>query len=83
MTSMAEDIAGALAIEVYRRCSEIPNLAAFGCAANDTPLTEVQETRVLQAVIHVVDGIEKTFAEMLGIDADIRTGKYDGLEGSP
>lgn len=83
MASLAEDIAGALAVEVYRRCSEIPNLVAFGCAAADNPLTEVQETRITQAVIHVIDGIEATFASMLEIDADIRTGKFDGLAGTP
>lgn len=81
-SDLANDSASSLAIEAYRRAAEAQTLAVSICDGENVPLSEVQIAHMHQAFLHAFDGTQAVFADLLSIDASIRTGRLSWLLGT-
>jgi hypothetical protein len=79
VTSLADDVAGTLAVDVSRRASQAITLATAICEAEGTPLNELQLAALIQATISCMDGLEAALAHLLSADAGLRTGRMGVL----
>lgn len=74
MSDLANDTAGPLAVECYRRVAELQTIYGGLCADEGMPLTEKQAVMLGQVALLVMDGLGAELAELLTCDAELRTG---------
>ena len=83
MSALADDTAGSLAGEVFKRAAQVQTQAVVICECAGVPLNELQQTALTQAIIECFDGITATLAMTLTADAHLRTGNIARLLGTP
>jgi hypothetical protein len=81
VTSLADDLAGILCVDVSRRAAQAVTLACVICEAEGHPLNELQVSALIQASISCMDGLEADYVRHLRVDAALFTGGFSALLG--
>lgn len=79
MTDLATETAGPLAVEAILRAAKALTLSHHLCAEIGQPINEVQSIQIAAAFMQSFDGIERAMADMLSVDALIKTGRLREL----